>query len=246
MMRAAAGLVLLLTLSTAAGLHRAVWDLRWEGARRLDDAKVDLGDPTVGPLATPGTYRLRLTAGGQTEETVVSVLPDPRARTSAAELSEQLTFGLDVRSRIDRVVADVGELRAIQAQAADLEKRLAGNGRAADLVALARRVTAAAAALEARFHNPKAEVVYDILAQRGGTQLHSNLTFLYVSATWGDGAPTQGMREVAAELATKQSALEAQLAELKGGDLAELEREAQALHLPRVLLKQSIEAEELE
>ena len=233
-------------LSTAAGLHRAVWDLRWEGARRLDDAKVDLGDPTVGPLATPGTYRLRLTAGGQTEETVVSVLPDPRARTSAAELSEQLAFGLDVRSRIDRVVADVGELRAIQAQAADLEKRLAGNGRAADLVALARRVTAAAAALEARFHNPKAEVVYDILAQRGGTQLHSNLTFLYVSATWGDGAPTQGMREVAAELATKQSALEAQLAELKGGDLAELEREAQALHLPRVLLKQSIEAEELE
>ncbi len=50
-------------LAAVAGLHRAVWDLRWEGAARLENAKIDLGDPTVGPLAIPGTYRLRLTAG---------------------------------------------------------------------------------------------------------------------------------------------------------------------------------------
>ncbi len=233
-------------LQTAAGLHRAVWDLRWEGARRLENAKVDLGDPTVGPLAIPGTYRLRLTAGGQTEETVLNVVADPRSRASAADLAAQLAFALDVRGQIDRVVADIGELRAIRTQADALAKNLTGNGRAAGLVGAAKRVAAAAAALEARFHNPQAEVVYDILAQRGGTQLHSNLTFLYASATWGEGAPTQGMREVAAELAAKLEGLEGQLAELKSGDLAELEREAQALHLPRVLLKQSIEAEEID
>ena len=233
-------------LSTAAGLHRAVWDLRWEGARRLEKAKVDLGDPTVGPFANPGTYRLRLTAGGQTEETVLNVVRDPRSGVSDAELGDQLAFALDVRSRIDRVVAGVEEVRAIQAQADDLAKRLAGNARASALVTTAKRVAAAAAALEARFHNPKAEIVYDILAQRGGTQLHSNLTFLYISAIWGEGAPTQGMRDVAVELAAKLAVLEGELAELKGGELAELEREARAMNLPRVLLKQSIEAEELD
>ncbi|MEO8196637.1 MAG: glycosyl hydrolase [Thermoanaerobaculia bacterium] len=233
-------------LSPAAGLHRAVWDLRWEGARRLENAKVDLGDPTVGPLATPGTYRLRLTAGGRTEETTLSVLPDPRSRVSAADLAAQLAFALDVRSQIERVVAGIGDLRAIQAQADDLAQRLTGDGRAADLVGAAKRVSVAAAALEARFHNPRAEIVYDILQQRGGTQLHSNLAFLYVSALWGEGAPTQGVREVAAELAVKLKELEGQLAELKSGDLAEVEREARTLNLPRVLLKQSIEAEELE
>ena len=233
-------------LSTAAGLHRAVWDLRWEGARRLEKAKVDLGDPTVGPLATPGTFHLRLTAGGQTEETVLNVLPDPRSQVSAADLEAQLAFALDLRGRIDRVVADIGELRAIQTQADDLANRLRSDGRAAGLVAAAKRVTTMASALEGRFHNPKAEVVYDILAQRGGTQLHSNLTFLYVSAIWGEGAPTQGVREVAQELAAKLTELEGQLAELKSGDLAELEREARALNLPRVLFRQSIEAEELD
>jgi hypothetical protein len=54
------------------------------------------------------------------------------------------------------------------------------------------------------------------------------------------------VREVAKELAAKLTELEGQLAELKSGDLAELEREARALNLPRVLFKQSIEAEELD
>ncbi len=233
-------------LSTVEGLHRAVWDLRWEGARRLDNAKVDLGDPTVGPLASPGTYHLRLTAGGRTEETVLNVVADPRSRVSAADRTAQLAFALELRDRIDRLVADVEEVRAIQAQADDLALRLAGNGRASGLVAAAQRISASASALEARLHNPKAEIVYDILAQRGGTQLHSNLTFLYISATWGEGAPTQGMREVSAELAAKLAEIEGLLAELKGGELAELEREVRAMNLPRVLLKQAIEAEELD
>jgi hypothetical protein len=137
-------------------------------------------------------------------------------------------------------------LRAIQAQAADLAQRLTGDGRAIDLIAVAKRVSEKGMALEARLHNPKAEIVYDILAQHGGTQLHSNLTFLYVSAIWGEGAPTQGMREVAAELAAKVADLEGLLADLKSGDLAELEHQAQVLHLPRVLLRQAIETEELE
>lgn len=233
-------------LSGAAGLHRAVWDLRWEGAARLENAKVDLGDPTEGPLALPGTYRLRLSADGRTEEAALAVLPDPRSRVSAGDRKSQLDFALALRADLDRVVADIGEVRAIQAQVDDLAERLAGDGRAASLVAAAKRVSQSAAALEARFHNPKAEIVYDILAQRGGTQLHSNLVFLYISAIWGEGAPTQGMREVAVELAAKLAELEGRLAELKSGDLADLEQLSRALNLPRVLLKKAIESEELD
>ncbi len=233
-------------LAAEAGLHRAVWDLRWEGATRLEKAKVDLGDPTVGALAIPGTYRVRLSADGRTAETTLEVLADPRSRVSAADLRAQLRFALELRADLDRVVADVGELRAIQAQAKELAERLTGDARAVALVASARRVTAAAAALETRFHNSNAEIVYDILAQRGGTQLHSKLAFLYAYAISGEGAPTQGEREVHAELEAERAALEGRLAELKSGDIAELERQARELKLPRVLLKQSIEGEDLD
>ena len=233
-------------LSAAAGLHRANWDLRWEGAGRLENAKVDLGDPTVGPTAVPGSYRLRLTVDGRTEETTLSLLPDPRSRVSASDLQAQLAFALELRGDLDQVVADVGEVRAIQAQAGDLALRLTGDARSAELVAAPKRTALAAAALEAKLHNPKAEIVYDILAQRGGTQLHSNLVFLYNSAISGEGAPTQGEREVRAELQAEIAKLQGRLAELKNGDLAELERQARELKLPRVLLRRAIEAEDLD
>ena len=54
------------------------------------------------------------------------------------------------------------------------------------------------------------------------------------------------MKEVAAELEALLLGLERQLLELKSGDLAELERQARELNLPRVLLKKSIESEELD
>ena len=47
-------------------------------------------------------------------------------------------------------------------------------------------------------HNPTAEVVYDILAMRGGTRLYSRLAPLLMWAIESDGAPTQGMIEVLA------------------------------------------------
>ena len=37
------------------GLHRAEWDLTWEGAKKIRGAKIDTGDPAGGPRAVPGT-----------------------------------------------------------------------------------------------------------------------------------------------------------------------------------------------
>ena len=45
-------------------------------------------------------------------------------------------------------------------------------------------------ALEGKLHNPKAEVVYDILAMRGGARLYSRLSPLQMWALESNGAPT--------------------------------------------------------
>jgi photosystem II stability/assembly factor-like uncharacterized protein len=224
-------------LETGAGLHRAVWDLEWKGARRLEGAKVDLGDPTVGPRAIPGRYRARLVAGERAAETEFEIRPDPRLDLPASEYAAQLEMALELRDTIDRVVSDVERVRAMREQARDLEARLADDERAAGLVAAARRLAEGCDALEARLHNPRAEVVYDILSQPGGTQLHSNLVFLYQWALqFGDGAPTQGVREEATALGARLAALRGELEALEAGALADLERLARELALPRILL----------
>jgi hypothetical protein len=80
-------------------------------------------------------------------------------------------------------------------------------------------------------HNPEAQVVYDILARQGGTKLYSRITPLYMWAVSGDGAPTQGSREVYAEQRRELDALDAELRALVAGDVAALNRRARELEL---------------
>jgi photosystem II stability/assembly factor-like uncharacterized protein len=43
-------------LPVDAGVHRAEWNLTWEGAKKILGAKIDFGDPADGPRAAPGAY----------------------------------------------------------------------------------------------------------------------------------------------------------------------------------------------
>ncbi len=222
-------------LATEAGLHRAVWDLRYGGAQRLDRAKVDLGSPRQGPLAAPGNYTLRLTAGDQVAEAKLEVQADPRSAVSAADLAAQLDFALDVRAAIDRTIGHIVEVRSIRQQAKALVESLAGRAEAARLVEASQKLIAGCDALEAKLHNPKAEIVYDILAQKGGTRLYSNLAFVFETIKDGDGPPTQGVREVFAEQQAELGRYEEELASLKAKELAAVEALSQELSLPRII-----------
>ena len=94
--------------------------------------------------------------------------------------------------------------------------------------------------IENALHNPKAEVVYDVLAGReGGAKLYSQLSPLYTWAQDSDHAPTQGMLERKAELLTELAAREAEIAALRAAELAQLERLIEAAKLPRFIVPDS-------
>nr|HRC86701.1 glycosyl hydrolase [Thermoanaerobaculia bacterium] len=223
-------------LSIEAGLHRAVWDLHYEGADRLDKAKVDNGNPRRGPFAPPGVYRLKLSAGGETAEGELQVLPDPRGKATSEALAAQLDMALSVREGINRTTHAIRQVRAIREQTSDLARRLAGRADATELATLAAKVAEKATALEEKLHNPKAQVTYDILAFQGGTKLYSNLAFVFDTVEDGDGAPTQGAQEVYTSLLAELLRYEHELQELRATDLARLDQLATGLSLPRVLV----------
>ena len=223
-------------LAVEAGIHRVVWDLDWEGAERLERTKIDLGSYRSGPRAVPGTYEVRLVAGDLTRTATLEVRPDPRLAVAQADLVARQEAALTALDDIRGVLADIDEVRRIRAQADDLAARLGDVERHAALRAVARRAVERCEALEERLHNPKAEVVYDILAQRGGTQLLSNLVFAYVTLNWGDGPPTQGAVEVLSEHRARHAELREELAALRAGEIADIERLATELGLPRILV----------
>jgi photosystem II stability/assembly factor-like uncharacterized protein len=225
-------------LKAEAGLQRAAWDLRWEGATLIKNARIDWGDPAEGPLAVPGSYTVRLTVDGQSTTANLTLKPDPRVQLSQVELETQQAFALEVRDAITRLSADVNRLKGVREQLQGHVKVLQDDRRASELVSMSKALAAKLDELEARWHNPEAQVVYDILARKGGTKLYSRLSPLLMFATEGDGPPTQGMREVFALQQKELGGMESELHTLVEKDLAAIQLAAKRLDVPFVVVRE--------
>jgi photosystem II stability/assembly factor-like uncharacterized protein len=98
-------------LSTAQGMHRINWDLRYPDPPTLNfgyyGTLLDYREYTlnwhatpghtyrstiVGIMVLPGTYRAKLTVGGKTSTQPITVVPDPRVHTPATALAAQLSL----------------------------------------------------------------------------------------------------------------------------------------------------------
>jgi photosystem II stability/assembly factor-like uncharacterized protein len=224
-------------LTTDAGLNRVQWDLRYEGAKRLQKAKIDSGDPDEGPLVLPGRYTLRLNVDDKIYTAVGEVLTDPRSPVPLSELEQNVAFTLKARAALERLTDDIEDVRAIRAQTQDLRSRTAPIQGAKELQTAAERVVKSCDTLESRMHNPEAEVVYDVLTGRdGGAKLYSQIAPLFSDMQSSDYAPTQGQLEQMEENLADLQQVEAQLHALRTEDLAGLEAQTKALNLPRVIL----------
>jgi photosystem II stability/assembly factor-like uncharacterized protein len=227
-------------LPRVAGVQRAVWDLRYEGARKIKNGRIDTGDPNTGPRVAPGTYTVKLTAGGKTLTAPLKVIVDPRGDLSQADLDAQAAFSVRVRDDISTLTDLVNQLRSVQEQlkarntALDARKSESG---VADLIKESEGAIKRAFALEDKLHNPTAEVVYDILAMRGGARLYSRLSPLQMWALESNGAPTAGMTQVLTEQEKELAALETETKQFISGDVAKINQRATQLNLPFVIIK---------
>ncbi|MGL4550671.1 MAG: WD40/YVTN/BNR-like repeat-containing protein [Gemmataceae bacterium] len=225
-------------LPKSAGLHRVVWDLRHEGATVIPGARIDAGQPRTGFLVAPGVYGVRLTADGKSEAAKLEVKPDPRLTPAeVAELAAQQALALQVRDDITALSKSVIALRAVRDQLKAREKLLAKDDRpeVKKLTETSSALVKKLDELEERFHNPKAEVTYDILAMKGGAKVYSQLSWLHALLTSADGAPAQGVtdvhREQAAVLKGCQDGWQALVKEV-----AALNEKARTLDVPGVIV----------
>lgn len=222
-------------LPVKPGVNRVAWDLRYEGATVIKGAKFDGGNPREGPLVLPGTYTLKLTVAGKVQTTTVEVKADPRVKLVPAVLEEQLKTALAIRGDINQITAMVTAIRAIRTQLKDRAALLTGMAKAGPLIKQSGVVVGKLDALEAKLHNPKAEVSYDILAQPGGAQLFSLLISLFGTIHESDGPVTQGMQEVYAEQKKDLQKLSAEYQALLG-ELDKLNAAGKELQIPGVIV----------
>jgi photosystem II stability/assembly factor-like uncharacterized protein len=218
------------------GVNRIVWNMRYQGAEKIKNAKIDTGEPSVGPIAPPGAYTVRLTGEGKTVSAPLVILPDPRVLMPVAQIEEQVKLSLALRDDITRVTTIVYKLRSIRDQLASRSELLKDNPKAADIIKRGKEISEKLTALEAKLHNPKAEVAYDILAQRGGAKLYSVYGALYDWSQDSDGVLTQGMQEVYSDCRRELERYQNEFNAIVAGELTKVNESARNLDVPNVIV----------
>jgi photosystem II stability/assembly factor-like uncharacterized protein len=112
------------TLPVKMGMNRFVWDLRYPGGPAGGGDGGGFGGG--GPMAAPGAYKVRLTAGGVTKAEALTLKIDPRVvkdGVTVADLVEQTRFALKVRDELAEARQLAQRVRqALDAKRGDQEK----------------------------------------------------------------------------------------------------------------------------
>jgi photosystem II stability/assembly factor-like uncharacterized protein len=195
-------------VSTAAGHHRIVWDLRYApppGAERsYSIAAIHRNTPSgpVGPFVHPGRYRVRLTVDGDPSERPLEVRMDPRVSIAGEDLQAQT----DLSMAVYRAYLKAQEMR----DGIDAARR-SGGVAAASLAALE--------ALRGEGLPGDADVMYGSIYAAPPDQetvvgVQGKLLHMLVLLQAADAAPTSQAREGVAALQSVLAAIEKRWAAL--------------------------------
>jgi hypothetical protein len=129
------------TVTADAGLNRFEWDLRYPDASLPPPGTNLFGASVRGPQVVPGTYQVRLTAGGRTLTQTFEIEKDPRTSTTTEDFDKQFTLLMQIHERVSAahdaiagIIATRADVHAAVMQAAGTPSvaAIASQGRALD------------------------------------------------------------------------------------------------------------------
>ncbi|MEA2691997.1 MAG: hypothetical protein QOJ16_1384 [Acidobacteriota bacterium] len=211
-------------LSARPGMHRFVWDLRYPTPPVLErDYPIsaiyrDTPREPLGPFALPGTYQVRLTAGGKTSTQPLTVKMDPRVKTPHEVLAGQLTLARQMVAAIERDAAALKKAQALRTQLQALPASAREGALGGSVQALDGRL---AALIDA------GERSKDSL-----TQMNGALARVYETVEGADQPPTTQVRKAAADLERRLAVLLGQWNEAATAGVAGLDEQLRKAGLP--------------
>jgi photosystem II stability/assembly factor-like uncharacterized protein len=216
-----------------AGLNRFVWDMRYPDAAGFPGL-IMWAASTRGPLAIPGTYKVKLTAGGKTLEQPFTIVKDPRAPTTPEDFNKQISLGLQIRDKLSQANLAVVQIRDVRAQVDGLAARYSDNKAIVDSAkALNKKLTS----VEEELYQTKNRSSQDPLNYP--IKLNNKIGALAGVVESTDVAPTAQSYMVFEDLASQ---LNAQLKSLDGilkGDLPAFNKLVRDQNVPAVVVKEA-------
>jgi len=186
------------TLPVAEGLNRFNWNLRYEDPVTVPGTFYETDIPPKGPMALPGAYQVRLTAGGQSQTASLELLKDPRIEVSRADLEKQFDLERQITRRLTSLHKAVNGIRDLRAQLDRLDQRYKNDAVWKTLQPLADDLRQKLAAMEEKMIQVKMKSTEGDL--RYPTMIDEQLIYLNWSVDSSDAAPTGGQQQLFTEL----------------------------------------------
>ena len=102
-------------LKIKKGVNRFVWNMRYPDAESFKGL-IMWAARVTGPLAMPGTYKVKFTVDGTSMETDFDILPDPRATATNMDYKEQFDFLMNVRDKLSETHKAIKQIRKMRSE----------------------------------------------------------------------------------------------------------------------------------
>ncbi len=204
-------------LPAAPGMHRFVWDLRYEGIGGARRGRFGGG----GPWAPPGRYTVKLTVNGQTHTQSLTVKMDPRSKAALGDLQKQFELAQQINSLLNQVSQNTREANRLQEELRALGQKLKErDSLASALASLAQKVDSIAGVAAA---NPEIFSINEPGTDRTSLRyLNSSLGGLEAVIASADAAPGPDALAAFRSLREQTQKALALWDELKAKDLPQL------------------------
>jgi hypothetical protein len=186
------------------GLNTFTWDLRYPAPAFFKGIILWGASPMHGPLAPPGNYQVRFTAGADVQTKSFEIRLDPRLKgVTPADVQQQFQLAMGIRDAINHANQAVITIRKLKAM-------ITNSGR---ISAARKELLDGLSKIEEDLYQVKNQSGQDPL--NFPIKLNNRLAALERSVETGDARPTAGsyqvFKELSAELETQMDALNALL-----------------------------------
>jgi photosystem II stability/assembly factor-like uncharacterized protein len=220
------------TVPTEAGLNRFEWDMRYPDASPPPAGTNLFGGSVRGPIVAPGTYQVRLMAGGKTLTQPFEIVKDPRSPATAQDLEKQFDLLMRIHERLSQAHDAIASIIETRADLQEATRRAARTPAARTIGERAKALDATLAAVQDELVQMKLRDGNDVLSYPA--KLNNFLASLASVVAATDIAPTAQSYGVFTDLSARLDRQLARLDEILARDVPAFNKAMDDEHVPAI------------
>lgn len=209
-------------IESKEGMNRFVWNMRYRDAESFDGLIMWWASVT-GPMAKPGSYKVKLTVDGQSMEAPFEILADPRATASQTDYNAQFDFLMKVRDKLSETHMAIKQIREVRGQINKATETMKGKEEYKAITDEAKRILKGMKTIEEALYQTKNRSGQDPL--NFPVRLNNKLAHLSSQVGMGNNPPTTQVEEVRKEITSQIDKELKSLDKIMGQDIPALNQQ---------------------